>query len=92
MKPTTPDAIRSPLGNAGSGDSYTRLLKLQNEFAPILNVSRVFVRHQGHEHFITGQLDDTLNHPSHGSYSGGSRYQWEDRGDGVLYGYLKREC
>jgi hypothetical protein len=85
----TPDAIRSPLPYAGAGDSFTKLAKLQSEFSLELRVPRVFVRHQGTTHFISGKSDDTLNFPSHGRRSGESRYTWEDRGDGVLYGYLK---
>jgi hypothetical protein len=84
-----PDAIRSPLHHVGQGDSFTKLERLQSEFAAILAVPRVFVRHQGTEHFVTGRHDDTLNHASLDSRSGESRYIWKDRGDGVLYGYLK---
>ena len=91
MNPSNPDAIRSPLNYAGSGDSYMRLTKLQNEFSKILNVPRIYVRHQGYEHFITGKPSDTMNRTSDGSPSGGARYPWVDRGDGVLYGYLNRD-
>ena len=84
-----PDAVRSPLPFAGAGDSHTRLAKLQAEFSPILNVSNVYVRHQGAEHFISGNAGDSLNFSSHDSRSGLPRYDWEDRGDHVLYGYLK---
>jgi hypothetical protein len=85
----TPDAVRSPLPFAGAGDSRARLAKLQAEFSPVLNVPRVFVRHQGTEHFISGGPGDTLNLLSHDPCSGLPRYDWVDRGDGVLYGYLK---
>ena len=85
----TPDAVRSPLPFAGAGGSQARLAKLQSEFSPVLRVPRVFVRHQGTEHFISGSPSDTINHPSHNARSGASRYNWEDRGDGVLYGYLE---
>ena len=84
-----PDAARSPLGFAGPGDSLSRQLRLQAEFAPILNVPRVFVRHQGTEHFITGDPNDTLLFPNLGPRAGEPRYEWHDRGDGVHYGYLK---
>lgn len=87
-----PHAVRSPLSYAGAGDSYARLSKLQAEFAPVLGVSRVYVRHQGTEHFVTGDPDDTLNYRSHGTRSGVSRYEWEDRGDGIHYGYLKPDA
>ena len=88
MADRKPDAVRSPLGFAGPGDSHARLAKLQAEFAPALGVARVFVRHQGIEHFITGAAGDTLYHASNGPRSGAPRYEWEDRGDGVLYGFL----
>ena len=91
MSPTNPDAVRSPLNYAGTGDSYMRLSKLQNEFSKVLNVPRIYVRHQGHEHFITGQPADTMIRPADELQSGGPRYHWVDRGDGVLYGYLNRD-
>jgi hypothetical protein len=92
MSARIPHAVRSPLHYAGAGDSYTRLSKLQAEFARVLGVNRVYVRHQGAEHFVTGDPGDTLNFRSHGSYSGRPRYDWEDRGDGILYGYLKPDA
>jgi len=89
MSDRKPDAIRSPLSFAGPGDSHARLAKLQAEFAAVLQVPRIFVRHQGTEHFITGDPSDTINHLSHSQKSGEPRYDWTDRGDSVLYGYLK---
>lgn len=83
------DAIRSPIGLAGPGTSAARLDRLGAEFAGLLGADRVFVRHQGGEHFITARPDDTLLFPGSGPRSGESRYRWEDRGDGVSYGYLK---
>jgi hypothetical protein len=85
---TKPDAVRSPLRYAGEGDSVTRLARLQSEFAEVLGVPRVFVRHQGTEHYITGRATDTMSHSCFNARSGESRYVWMDRGDGVLYGYL----
>lgn len=84
-----PNAIRSPLLYAGEGDSIARLGRLQSEFAKILAVPRIFVRHQGTEHFISARHDDTLNHSSLDARAGESRYTWKNRGDDVLYGYLK---
>jgi hypothetical protein len=83
-----PDAARSPLWYAGGGDASRKLANLQAEFARVLGVARVFVRHQGTEHFISRRPDDTLNRVGSGAGSGSPRYAWEDRGDGVLYGYL----
>ena len=91
MKPSNPNAVRSPLSYAGSGDCYMRLTKLHEEFSQLMNVNRVYVRHQGCEHFITGQPFDTLNLSSDESPSGGPRYHWVDRGDGVFYGYVNRD-
>lgn len=88
----TPDAVRSPLPYAGSGDSHARLAKLQSEFSPVLKAPRVFVRRQGTEHFISGSPDDTLNFPNHDPRSGVARYDWKDRGDGVFYGRLKPDA
>jgi hypothetical protein len=85
----TPNAIRSPLCHAGSGDSHARLCRLHDEFSVILQLSKVFVRHQGAEHFITGHSYDTLNFSFTSVSSGEPRYNWRDRGDGILYGYLR---
>lgn len=87
----TPDAVRSPLAYAGAGDSHARLAKLQSEFSSALRVPRIFVRHQGAEHFISGSPDDTLNFHSHDPHSGEARYEWKDRGDGVFFGLLKSD-
>ena len=92
MPDPKPDAIRAPLGFAGPGDSFARLSKLQADLAPILGVPRLFVRHQGSEHFITGDPSDTLLFPSQGPRSGEPRYEWNDRGDGVLYGELRDDA
>lgn len=89
MQEPKPDAIRSPLVFAGPGDSSTRLLRLQAEFAEILQTPRIYVRHQGSEHFITGNPADTLNFPSDGNRCNEPRYEWRDRGDGILYGNLR---
>ncbi len=88
----TISAVRSPIGYAGSGPSSARLLRLGSEFAGLLGTDRVFVRHQGGEHFITAHPDDTLMFPRTDTRSGESRYRWEDRGDGVSYGYLRPEA
>ncbi|GAC1463657.1 MAG: hypothetical protein NVSMB9_01360 [Isosphaeraceae bacterium] len=73
------------------GDSQARLTNLQTEFTQILQVPRVFVRHQGTEHFISGSSEDTLNFHSHDTRAGTARYVWEERGDGVQYGFLKSD-
>jgi hypothetical protein len=88
----TPDAVRSQLSFAGSGDSQARLARLQAEFSSVLKAPQVYVRHQGTEHFISGGTGDTLNFQSREARSGVSRYDWSDRGDGVLYGYLKPDA
>jgi hypothetical protein len=82
------DAIRSPIGRAGPGPSSARLARLGAEFAKLLGSDRVFVRHQGGEHFITAHANDTLMFPRTDPRSGESRYRWEDQGDGVYFGYL----
>jgi hypothetical protein len=88
----TPQAVRSPLSHAGAGSAPDRLARLMNEFSRVLGVTRVFVRHQGSEHFISWSPDDTLHYPSRHARSGSPRYDWSDRGDGVLYGYLKPDA
>lgn len=92
MSPATRvDAVRSPIGHAGSGPSSARLGRLGADFAALLGMDRVFVRHQGGEHFITAHPDDTLHFPRTDPRSGEPRYRWEDRGDGVFYGYLRSD-
>jgi hypothetical protein len=88
MLSNNPQAVRSPISYAGSGDSLARLSRLQSEFSKVLDASHVFVRLQGSEHFITGSPTDTLSFPSPHPRSGQARYEWHDRGDGVLYGCL----
>lgn len=92
LKHEQPDAVRVPLDFAGPGDSYVRLSKLQDGFAGVLKVTRVYVRHQGTEHFLTGDPGDTLQFPASSARSGEPRYEWKDRGDGVRYGYLKNDA
>ena len=87
-----PDAVRAALSVAGPGDAAARLSKLRDEFADVLGVERLYVRHQGAEHFITGDPMDTLNFPGAALRSGEPRYRWEDRGGGVQYGYARREA
>ncbi len=87
-----PDAIQAPIGYAGAGDASTRLGRLQAEFAPMLRTKRVFVRHQGASHFVSGSADDTLLFPQAGLRSGQPRYEWTDRGDGVSLGRLIPPC
>ena len=84
-----PDAILAPLSYAGSGDAATRLARLNAEFSALLQVPRVYVRHQGTSHFITGSPTDTLLFPQSHERSGLPRYEWTDRGDGISYGRLQ---
>ena len=86
-----PDAVRPPLTYAGDGGALAKLVKLNDEFSNVLQVSQVFVRNQGTEYFISHGPDQTLYFPSDSPRSGESRYVWEDRGDGVFYGTLKPE-
>ena len=86
MSDSIPDAVLAPLSYAGSGDAASRLAKLQAEFSVVLQVPRVYVRHQGTSHFITGSPSDTLLFPQSDARSGRPRYDWSDRGDGVSLG------
>ena len=86
MADSIPDAVMVPLGYSGSGDAATRLSKLHVEFSAILQVPRVYVRHQGTTHFLSGSPTDTLLFPQSDPRSGRPHYVWSDRGDGVSYG------
>ena len=92
MNDFEPDAILAPIAHAGAGDAATRLGRLQQEFAPILRASHVFVRHQGASHFVSGSPDDTLLFPQADARSGQPRYEWAVRGDGVSLGRLITPC
>ena len=87
-----PDAILVPLGYAGPGDAATRLAKLHAEFSGRLEVPRVYVRHQGTSHFLSGNPADTLLFPQSDERSGRPRYEWQDRGDGVSYGRSRADA
>lgn len=65
-----PDAVLAPLSYAGSGDAATRLARLHAEFSALLRVPRVYVRHQGTTHFITGSPTDTILFPQADARSG----------------------
>lgn len=89
MTPKAPDAVRSPVAYSGVGSASARLVKLHVEFAPLLRQPRIFVRLQGSEHFITGNPADTLLFSRDSDRPGTARYDWCDRGDGILFGVLK---
>lgn len=91
MDEVKPDAVRTPIHYAGHADAITKLSNLQREFAPILGVPKVYVRHNVVEHFISGDPNDTLYFPANSNRRGEERYVWDNRGDGVLYGVLKPE-
>ena len=89
MADSIPDAVMVPLSYSGPGDAATRLARLHVEFSTILQVPRVYVRHQGTKHFLSGSPADTLLFPQTDPRSGQPRYAWSDRGDGVSYGGLQ---
>jgi hypothetical protein len=91
MADSVPDAVMVPLGYTGPGDAATRLTRLHVEFTSILQAPRVYVRHQGNSHFITGSPADTLLFPQSDPRSGRPRYEWSDRGDGVSYGRYRAD-
>ena len=86
MSDMIPDAVLAPMSYAGPGDAASRLGRLQSEFAAILAVPFVYIRHQGSSHFLSGDPADTLLFPQSDERSGRPRYTWTDRGDGVSYG------
>ena len=81
-----PDAVMVPLSYSGPGDAATRLARLQAEFSAVFRAPRVYVRHQGHAHFLSASPADTLLFPQSDERSGRPRYDWSDRGDGVSHG------
>ena len=92
MADIIPDAVLAPLSYAGSGDAATRLARLQADFSAVLQVRRVYIRHQGTTHFLSGSSTDTLLFPQSDPRSGRSRYTWTDRGDGVSYGRYRADA
>ena len=87
-----PDAVMVPLSYAGPGDASTRLARLHVEFSAVLQVPRVYVRHQGRTHFITGSPADTLFFPQTDTRAGRPCYAWADRGDGVSHGRYQADA
>jgi len=92
MPDSVPDAVLAPIDFAGPGDASARLSRLQAEFAALLGVPRVYVRHQGDTHFLSGSPCDTLLFPQSDPRCGQPRYEWSDRGDGVSYGRFKADA
>jgi hypothetical protein len=91
MAESIPDAVMVPLSYSGAGDAATRLSRLHAEFAEVLKVPRVYVRHQGTTHFLSGNPADTLLFPQSDPRSGRPRYVWADRGDGVCFGRFRAD-
>jgi hypothetical protein len=83
-----PDAIRCSHLATGIGDAQSRLKTLHARFSELLGNTKIYVRHQGTEHFLSADPNDSLLHPSFSPKSGLAKYRWEDREDGVAYGFL----
>jgi hypothetical protein len=90
-----PDAVRCHRHYPPGKVEDARHAALKAEFAPLLGSKLVYTRHYGaHESFIAPTADDaqgrglTVLFPTGHPRQGQDRYEWLDRGDGVLYGYL----
>ena len=83
-----PVAVQYPVGRIGRRPPGQWLNDIKAEFGPLLGVERVYSRDQGSFKFLSGDPADTLYFPKGHHRSGESRYDWKDRGDGVMYGYL----
>lgn len=87
-----PDAIRTPLTFAGSGSSHEKLSHLHSKFSEILGVEKLYVRHQGTEHFITGDPLDSMLHRSDSPNAGRERYDWKPVANSVYFGYRTNDA
>lgn len=95
------DAVLCPISYPPLKPGEDRHVKLKEEFGPVLGVPRVHARFADQTRtvtFITGSL--TLANglgicryfPTSHPLSGQERYEWKDRGDGVMYGTLTPEA
>lgn len=90
-----PDAVLIPR-NYGKGErSVTEDISLlKAEFMPILQSKSVyFVMDSGYGDmiFATENPGECLNYGTTHAQARQPRYDWTDRGDGVLYGHLKED-
>jgi hypothetical protein len=87
----TADAVLVGRNYPAPKPGQDRLLRLIAEFRPILGSKRVYLRHVGQiqKDLLTAEPDSpTCYFPSAHPYAGRDRYDWTDRGDGVMYGAL----
>jgi hypothetical protein len=90
-----PDAVYMPEGRKRGKTHHERVMSILAIVEPMLGVDydggeRAYVRRQvGGRLFATRDPTDTLffskDHPS---LAQKPRYRWDDRGEGVFYGYL----
>jgi hypothetical protein len=70
------------------------LLARTKEFGPLLGTKRVHCRAvPGGKHLLTadamdGDVQHTTHFPKHHGLEGQPKYDWQDRGDGVMFGVL----
>lgn len=92
-----PDAILLPATYAPKGDPNSFLVKLKEEFAPIFGCKRVSSCQVGKQRLVVpwphSQVkQQALLHGDDHELAGQERYEWEDAGNGIQYGYLTSEA
>lgn len=100
-KDITPDAVLIPTAAAASiGQSKGQLaLALKAEYGPIFNSPRVWFRMMPlGELYVTPHLgvqgvhDNPKGFPGNHASAGQDRHIWVDRGDGIMYGFLRPDA
>jgi hypothetical protein len=72
------------------GDYYSKAHARNREFGPLLGCKSVASRNlPGDRSLLSGDPGQvTIVHPTNHRKAGQARYDWHDRGDGVMYGVL----
>lgn len=82
-----PDALLLVKGPEWVGSIRDKIGSIQPLLKELFGGKQVHLRSQDHEVFVATDLADTLlfavNHP----LAGQSRYEWEDQGNGIKYGF-----
>lgn len=85
-----PDAIMVPRAYKNKGGPRESIPGLIEEFKPILGDHPWFTTH-GEYRIVHATRNIHVNFPIGHERAGETRFRWEDRGDGVLFGYFVDE-
>lgn len=90
MPERTIDAVLCPRHYPPGKADMARHYALRDEFAPLFGGGLIYTRHQGTHHSLVTPFGDGDDQPRYfwttHPRANQERYEWTDRGDGVLYG------